>query len=376
MTALKGIRVLDLTHAHAGPICTLYMAAMGADVIKIEPKWGEMTRMFPPLVKGQSPYFLFLGRGKKGVTLDLKNPEGNDIFKELVKDADVVMENFSPGTMDRLGLGYDVLKEINPRIIYACISGFGHTGPWVNRRSFDPIAQAASGYMWLMKDAIAPDGPPLQAPEAIADTVPGFSALIGILAALVSRTETDRGQKVDVAQMDAMIGTMQSFSFWNIANMSFRTAGRTGRVGVSGLRETSDGYVMFALPPGRITDWFMELLGVEELTQEIVDKWVKERTTDDVVETLEKTGVPVAAVMDLDEVQACPQAKAREMFVKVNHPTMGEIIEPGFPIKFSETKGDISAPAPLLGEHNVEVYKRLLGYSEEKIEELRKKGVI
>jgi len=376
MTALKGIRVLDLTHAHAGPICTLYMAAMGADVIKIEPKWGEMTRMFPPLVKGQSPYFLFLGRGKKGVTLDLKNPEGNDIFKELVKDADVVMENFSPGTMDRLGLEYDVLKEINPRIIYACISGFGHTGPWVNRRSFDPIAQAASGYMWLMKDAIAPDGPPLQAPEAIADTVPGFSALIGILAALVSRTETGRGQKVDVAQMDAMIGTMQSFSFWNIANMSFRTAGRTGRVGVSGLRETSDGYVMFALPPGRITDWFMELLGVEELTQEIVDKWVKKRTTDDVVETLEKTGVPVAAVMDLDEVQACPQAKAREMFVKVNHPTMGEIIEPGFPIKFSETKGDISAPAPLLGEHNVEVYKRLLGYSEEKIEELRKKGVI
>jgi len=376
MTALKGIRVLDLTHAHAGPICTLYMAAMGADVIKIEPKWGEMTRMFPPLVKGQSPYFLFLGRGKKGVTLDLKNPEGNDIFKELVKDADVVMENFSPGTMDRLGLEYDVLKEINPRIIYACISVFGHTGPWVNRRSFDPIAQAASGYMWLMKDAIAPDGPPLQAPEAIADTVPGFSALIGILAALVSRTETGRGQKVDVAQMDAMIGTMQSFSFWNIANMSFRTAGRTGRVGVSGLRETSDGYVMFALPPGRITDWFMELLGIEELTQEIVDKWVKERTTDDVVETLEKTGVPVAAVMDLDEVQACPQAKAREMFVKVNHPTMGEIIEPGFPIKFSETKGDISAPAPLLGEHNVEVYKRLLGYSEEKIEELRKKGVI
>ena len=376
MTALKGIRVLDLTHAHAGPICTLYMAAMGADVIKIEPKWGEMTRMFPPLVKGQSPYFLFLGRGKKGVTLDLKNPEGNDMFKEMVKDADVVMENFSPGTMDRLGLSYDVLREINPKIIYACISGFGHTGPWVNRRSFDPIAQAASGYMWLMKDAIAPDGPPLQAPEAIADTVPGFSALIGILAALVSRTETGRGQKVDVAQMDSMIGTMQSFSFWNIANMSFRTAGRTGRLGLSWLRETSDGYVMFALPPGRITDWFMELLGVEELTPEVVNKWVKERTTDDVVETLEKTGVPVAAVMDLDEVQACPQALAREMFVKVDHPTMGEIIEPGFPIKFSETKGDISAPAPLLGEHNEEVYSRLLGLSKEDVEALRKKGVI
>jgi crotonobetainyl-CoA:carnitine CoA-transferase CaiB-like acyl-CoA transferase len=352
------------------------MAAMGADVIKIEPKWGEMTRMFPPLVKGQSPYFLFLGRGKKGVTLDLKNPEGNDIFKELVKDADVVMENFSPGTMDRLGLGFDVLREINSRIIYACISGFGHTGPWVNRRSFDPIAQAASGYMWLMKDAVAPDGPPLQAPEAIADTVPGFSALIGILAALVSRTETGRGQKVDVAQMDSMIGTMQSFSFWNLTGSSFTRAGRAGRAGVSGLRETKDGYVMFALPPGRITDWFMELLGVDELEAEVVNKWTKEKTTDEVVDILEKTGVPVSAVMDLDEVQASPQALAREMFVKVNHPTMGEIIEPGFPIKFSETKGDISAPAPLLGEHNVEVYTRLLGYSEEKVEELRKKGVI
>jgi len=352
------------------------MAAMGADVIKIEPKWGEMTRIFPPLVKGQSPYFLFLGRGKKGVTLDLKNPEGNDMFKELVKGADVVMENFSPGTMDRLGLGYDVLKEINPKIIYASISGFGHTGPWVKRKSFDPIAQAASGYMWVTKDAIAPDGPPLQSPEAIADTVPGFTALIGILAALVSRNETGKGQKVDVAQMDSMIGTMQSFSFWNLTQMSWMRAGRSGRVGVSGLRESSDGYVMFALPPGRITDSFTALLGVEELTPELVDNWVKEKTTDEVVKILAETGVPVAAVMDLDEVQASPQAEAREMFVKVNHPTMGELTQPGFPIKFSETKGDISAPSPLLGEHNVEVYKRLLGYSEEKIEQLRKTGVI
>jgi CoA:oxalate CoA-transferase len=376
MTALNGIRVLDLTHAHAGPICTLYMAAMGAEVIKVEPKWGEMTRMFPPLVKGQSPYFLFLGRGKKGVTLDLKNPEGNEMFKELVKKADVVMENFSPGTMDRLGLSYDVLKEINPKLIYASISGFGHTGPWVKRKSFDPIAQAASGYMWVTKDAIAPDGPPLQAPEAIADTVPGFTALIGILAALVSRNETGKGQKVDVAQMDSMIATMQSFSFWNLTQMSWTRAGRSGRVGVSGLRETKDGYVMFALPPGRITDGFTELLGVEELTPELVDKWVKDQNTDNVVKILEETGVPVAAVMDLDEVQASPQAKAREMFVKVDHPTMGELVLPGFPIKFSETKGDISAPSPLLGEHNVEVYTKVLGLTEEKVEELRKKGVI
>jgi crotonobetainyl-CoA:carnitine CoA-transferase CaiB-like acyl-CoA transferase len=230
--------------------------------------------------------------------------------------------------------------------------------------------------MWVTKDGIAPDGPPLQATEAIADTVPGFTALIGILTALVSRNETGKGQKVDVAQMDSMIGTMQSFSFWNLAQVSWMKAGRSGRVGVSGLRETSDGYVMYALTPGRITDSFTQYLGVEELTPEIVDKWVKEKTTDEVVEVFAEIGVPVAAVMDLDEVQASPQAKAREMFVKIDHPTMGEIVQPGFPIKFSETKGDISAPSPLLGEHNVEVYSKVLGLSKEKVEKLRKQGII
>jgi crotonobetainyl-CoA:carnitine CoA-transferase CaiB-like acyl-CoA transferase len=376
MTALKGIRVLDLSHAHAGPICTMYMAAMGAEVIKIEPIWGDMTRMFPPLIKGQSPYFMFLGRGKKGITLDLKNPEGKQLFEKMVQKSDVVMENFSPGTMDRFGLGWEVLKKINPQIIYASISGFGHTGPWANRRSFDPIAQATSGFMWLMKDAINMDGPPIQAPEAVADTIPGLTCLVGILAALISRNSTGKGQRIDVAQMDSMMATMQSFSFWNITGMSFMKAGRTFRVGVSGLRNTKDGYVMFSLPPGRITDWFKNLLGVEELERDMVDKWVADRTTSEVVQLLEETGVPVGAVVDLVEAQNSPQAIARDMFVKVMHPILGEIIEPGFPIKFSETKGDNSNPAPLLGEHNVEVFTSFLGLTPEKVEELRKKGVI
>ena len=376
MTALEGIRVLDLTHAHAGPICTMYMGAMGAEVIKIEPAWGDMTRMFPPLVKGQSPYFVFVDRCKKGVTLDLKHPRGRELFMELVRKADVVMENFSAGTMDRLGLGWDVLRELNPGIIYASISGFGHTGPWKDRRSFDPIAQATSGYMWIMKDAIAPEGPPLQAPDAIADTIPGFTCLIGILAALIHREKTGRGQRVDVAQMDSMMAVMQSFSFWNLAGTTFLRAGRAGRVGVSGLHETRDGYVMFSLPAGRITDWFRELLGVEELTEEIVRDWVSRRTTDEVVNTLAETGVPVGPVQDLDEAQRCEQAVAREMFVKVNHPTLGEITEPGFPIKFSETMGDVTAPAPLLGQHTAEVLTGVLGLTKEEVESLRKEGVV
>jgi CoA:oxalate CoA-transferase len=376
MTALEGIRVLDLTHAHAGPICTMFMGAMGAEVIKIEPLWGDMTRMFPPLIKGQSPYFMFVDRCKKGITLDLKHPRGKELFMELVRKADVVMENFSAGTMERLGLGWEVLRELNPSIIYASISGFGHTGPWVDRRSFDPIAQATSGYMWIMKDAIDPEGPPLQAPDAIADTIPGFTCLIGILAALIHRGKTGRGQRVDVAQMDSMMAVMQSFSFWNLAGTTFLRAGRAGRVGVSGLHETRDGYVMFSLPAGRITDWFKELLGVEDLTEDVVKNWVSGRTTDEVVKTLVETGIPVGPVQNLDEAQRCEQAVAREMFVKVNHPTLGEITEPGFPIKFSETMGDVTTPAPLLGQHTEEVLVGILGLTKEEAESLRKEGVV
>ena len=376
MTALKGVRVLDLTHAHAGPICTMYMAAMGADVVKIEPKWGDMTRMFPPLVKGQSPYFMFLGRGKKGVTLDLKNPKGREMFLELVRKSDVVMENFSPGTMDRLNLGWEVLQETNPGIIYASISGFGHTGPWKDRRSFDPIAQATSGYMWLMKDAVNPEGPPILAPDAIADTIPGFTCLIGILAALHYRTNTGRGQRVDVAQLDSMLAVMQSYSFWNISDRTFNKAGRGAGIRVSGLHKAKDGYLMFSLPAGRITDWFTNMLDVEELTEEAVVEWVSSRTVEEAVHELAEIGVPVGAVLDLDQSQQNPQALAREMFVKVQHPVLGELTEPGFPIKFSETKGDNTDPAPLLGEHNVEVYKRLLDLSEDEVEALRKEGVI
>ena len=376
MTALEGVRGLDLTHAHAGPICTMYMAAMGADVVKIEPKWGDMTRMFPPLVKGQSPYFMFLGRGKKGVTLDLKNPKGREMFLELVRKSDVVMENFSPGTMDRLNLGWEVLQETNPGIIYASISGFGHTGPWKDRRSFDPIAQATSGYMWLMKDAVNPEGPPILAPDAIADTIPGFTCLIGILAALHYRTNTGRGQRVDVAQLDSMLAVMQSYSFWNISDRTFNKAGRGAGIRVSGLHKAKDGYLMFSLPAGRITDWFTNMLDVEELTEEAVVEWVSSRTVEEAVHELAEIGVPVGAVLDLDQSQQNPQALAREMFVKVQHPVLGELTEPGFPIKFSETKGDNTDPAPLLGEHNAEVYKRLLDLSEDEVEALRKEGVI
>ena len=376
MKALEGIRVLDLTHAHAGPICTYYLAAMGAEVVKVEPPWGEMNRYFPPLVKGVSPYFAHLGRGKKGVTLNLKDPRGREMFMEMAKGADVVVENFSPGTVDDLGLGYETLRELNPGIIFASISGFGQTGPWRDRRSFDSIAQAASGFMWLTGDGVDPDGPPLKATEAIADTIPGFTALIGILAALNHRHRTGKGQRIDVAQMDAMIAVMQSFSFWELARTTFERALDDRVDPAFGAHRAKDGYVVFMAPAGRLTDWFRELLGIEEMERRVVEEWVSGRTVDEVVEALAGTGIPVAPVLDLDGVMRNEHALQRGMFVRVGHPSLGETTLPGFPIKFSETEGDVTRPAPLLGEYNKEVYSELLGLSEDEIEALRKEGVI
>lgn len=366
---------MDLTHAHAGPICTLYMAGLGAEVIKIEPPWGEMIRFFPPLIKGASPYFAFLDRCKKGVTLDLKRPRGKEIFEELVKKSDVVVENFSPGTMEGLRLSWERLKELNPKIIYASISGFGQTGPWRNRRSFDPVAQASSGYMWLMKETVEPSGPPYVAPEAIADTVPGFTALIGIISALYQRQTTGQGARIDVAQLDSMIAIQQSFSFWNLAGITFDRAIRDAGPALHGLYKASDGYVMFSVPEGHITDQFRELVGVEELNRENIATWTVAKTVDEVVDLLVRNGVPVARINDLDEIQGNEQAKARGMFTKVSDPALGEHAQPGFPLKFSGT-GDLSTPAPVLGQHNTEVYSGILGLSDEEIDGLRKDGTI
>jgi crotonobetainyl-CoA:carnitine CoA-transferase CaiB-like acyl-CoA transferase len=376
MGPLDGVRILDLTQAMAGPLCTMFLAGMGAEVIKIEPPWGELSRLFPPLVNGISPYISYLGRNKKGVTLNLKHPKAVEIFKKMVKRSDVVVENYSPGTMDRLGLGWETLKETNPNIIFSSISGFGQYGPWSSRRSFDPIAQASSGYMWLMKEAIDPDGLPLLAPEAIGDTIPGLCAALGIVSALYHRQKTGKGQWIDVAQMDAMISVEPSLVFWSMANTTFKLSRTAHRLNYSGLYKAKDAYVMISLPEGQISDRFRELAGKQELSIELVAEWVENKTVDEVVQTLSGKGIPISPVLDLDQVLVNDHAMAREMVIKVDHPQLGEIDMPGFPIKFSETKGSLDVAASLLGECNSEVYSELLGLSEKEVHELKREGVI
>lgn len=376
--ALENIRVLDLTHYQAGPTCTMLLADMGAEVIKVEPPWGDQGRFLPPLDKGGlSPYFAHLNRNKKSIALNLKHTKGVEILKELVKVSDVVVENFAPGTMERLGIGYKTLKEINPRIIFASISGFGQYGPYSSRLSFDWIAQAMSGFMAIEGDAASPGGPPITLVESLGDTIPGMFGTIGVLTALYHRNLTGRGQRIDVAQLDSLISVILSITYYTMSGMAWHQVARKYRdFGPSGMYRARDGHVYIVAPPGAILDRLMKVLPVEDVDQDAVGRWVQDRTVDEVVSTLVEAKVPVAPVLTIDKVITDPHVRAREMVVEVEHPKAGTVRTPGFPIKFSKTPGKIRKVAPLLGQHTEEVLSRLLGYSRDKIDRLREEKVV
>jgi len=374
--ALSSVRVLDLTHAMAGPMCTMFLAGMGAEVLKIEPPWGEMTRFFPPLVKGVSPFFAYLDRCKKGITLNLKKEEAVKIFKELVKRSDVVVENFSAGVMDRLGLGYDVLSGVNPRIVFVSITGFGQTGPYSTRLSFDPIAQAVSGFMTLTGQETDSPGCPVQVAEAIGDSVPAMQAVIGILAALYNRQFTGRGQRIDLAQVDSLVSIFPSIAFWTMAGITFRDALNKFQVGPSGLFQAKDGYVAVTAPEGDIQDRLLKVMGEKSFEMPKFKEWVQSRGVDEVVKLLVEARIPVGQVLDLSRVISDPHVQAREMVVEVDCPGVGKVKMPGFSIRFSETPGALNEPHPTLGQHNEEVFTKLLGYNKGDLARLKQEQVI
>jgi crotonobetainyl-CoA:carnitine CoA-transferase CaiB-like acyl-CoA transferase len=379
MKILDDIRILDLTHVWYGPWATMMLADMGAEVIRVEPPWGAIDRLAEGALFGGASYtFHHLNLNKKDITLDLKNPDGIAILKELVKKSDVVVQNFSPGAMERLGLGYEVLKELNPGIIYAALSGFGQDGPYTKRRSYAMIAEAMSGHTRLTGERADPEGPPIEMAQAYGDLGPGTMAAMAILGAIRYRDRTGVGQMIDVAQYDCMVAYNTSITGYTLSGLlplELRKKYPMGR-GVGGLYEAKDGgWIRLAAFGPRFIDRLNRHYEVEMVEKEFIEGKVKEMTRDEAVELYVGLGLPCAPIFHVDETVADPHLAARGMFVEVEHPLAGTVKVPNFPIKFSETPGEIRTAAPVLGANSKEILTGVLGISEERFTELVRAGV-
>ena len=398
--ALENLTILDLTRVLAGPFCTMMLADMGASVIKIEiPAGGDDTRTYPPFrehnLEGEreSLYFANINRNKKGITLDLKAPEGKALFKELVKKADIVVENYRPGVMDKLGLGYDVLQELNPRLIYAAVSGFGCYGPYHLRPGYDILSQAMGGMMAITGPK---GGPPTRAGSALGDILGGLHVTIGILAAVNARTITGKGQRVDVGLMDSVIAATENtaLKYLESGKIPERMGNRYAAVSPYDAFRCKDGVVIIAAGnqhlyeklctevlhrPDMITDpRFVDMpgrLANQDAIQEVIEDVLKDYTMQEATELVLSKGIPAGPILDVSQILADPHVKAREMFVEMDHPTLGRITINGCAIKLMDTKPSVRTPAPALGQDNRAVYQGLLGLTDAQFDALCEKHV-
>jgi len=391
--ALEGVRVLELTHAWAGPYCGMMLGDMGAEVIKIEnPRQKTEARGGYPYVGGESVLFMMLHRNKKSVTLDLKKPDGKKIFLDLVRTADIVVQNFRPGLMKKLGLTYDVLKEINPALVYASLSGYGNTGPKADYPGVNMIALAESG---LAATTIIDDRPPVPLGYALCDVVASMWASHGILSAYIRRLKTGKGQEVDTSLIEAGISLMVSpvAQHFHVKGDWVAQTGRNDSNAPSGFFMCSDGtyLTVFASYPA-LWDRFVEVMNLQHLAtdprfstrdartvnaealHEIIAKIYITKPTEYWVELLVKAGIPASPVNTVARMVADKQVVAREMIVEQQHPTAGKINVIGVPVKLSETPGGVRTRAPLLGEHTAEVIGAL-GYRNQ-LEKLKQEGVV
>lgn len=391
---LRGVKVLDLTRVLAGPYCGMMLADMGADVIKIEvPKKGDDSRRNAPVVNGESAYFMNLNRNKKGMTLNLKSEKGKEIFRNLVKESDIVLENYRPGVMEKLGLGYEDLRKINPAIVYGAVSGFGHYGPYSKRAGYDIIGQAMSG---LMSTTGWPESSPTRTGTAISDILGGLSCTIGVLAAYTNRIKTGEGDKVDISLVDATVSSLE------IINMIYLCTGRVpGKIGNRyeaiypyDTFKAKDGMVIIACGNDKLYNLLKGVLNIPELEDEkfninldrvkynaelkmIIDSWTCERNIDDIVEMLLAVGIPAAPVNTIDRVVADPHiAVAREMFVDMEHPIAGKMKLTGNQLKFTNRKIKIDRPSPILSQHTEEILSEKFNISHEDYLQLLKEEVI
>jgi crotonobetainyl-CoA:carnitine CoA-transferase CaiB-like acyl-CoA transferase len=379
--SLEGVRVLELARYQAGPRGGMILSDLGAEVIKIEKLGGEETRRSEPLVRGQSVYFSVYNRGKKSLCLDLRAARGKEVFAALVPIADVVLENFRPGTMAKMGFSYDQLRELKPDIILTSVSGFGQYGPYRERPAFDPLGQAMSGLMSLTG---APVGTPLGAATSLVDRYTSLHATIGTLAALHHRDRTGEGQLVDCCLMDSALTMVEIPTSYYLA--TGEEGGEAGRPPF----KAKDGHVVISASGSAMATRLMQIAtgnkeaGAEGWTSRVgrgdarrkaVEAWCAENTVDHIVKTLLDAEIPVAPVKTIPQVAVDPHLWEREMLVKMEDPVAGEMYLPGATIKMSKTPGRVG-PVPTPGQHTDEVLSRLLGYDRVTLEELRQAKVI
>jgi len=389
MGPLAGVKVIELAHVMAGPTCGLMLADMGADVIKIEktPDGDDIRRSIPPVVQGESAAYLMMNRNKRGIAVDLKRPEGLEIARRLLRTADVAIENFRKRTMDRLGLGYEVLHDTNPGLIYCELSGFGRTGPYAERGGFDLIAQGMSGLMSITGEG--PGRAPVKCGAPVTDITAGILAAMGVLAAYVHRLKTGEGQRVDASLFEAGI----VHTYWQSA-IAFATGVAPGPLGSAHplsapyqAFETADGWI--TIGAANQSNWLklVDALDAEGLKRDprfvtnaarmanlpalvaALAPLFKRRSSADWLQRLEAAGVPAGPVQDVVQMHADPQTRAREMVVEVEHSRLGKTKTIGAAVKFSATPSGVRRGAPVLGEHTREVLREY-GYQDAEIDAL------
>jgi formyl-CoA transferase/CoA:oxalate CoA-transferase len=392
---LTGLTILDLSRVLSGPYCTMLAADMGARVIKIEhPDRGDDTRAWgPPFVQGESAYYLGINRNKESVAVDFKHPSGRALIEQLLARADVLVENFRPGTLAKLGLDHAAVAERYPSIIYVSISGFGQNGPRREEPGYDAVAQAEGGLMSVTGE---PDRPPVRVGVAIADIASGMFAFQGLLLALLARGRTGRGQLVDVSLLDSITALLsyQASRYLIAGDVPGRTGNRHATIAPYGAYEAADGLIVLAI--GNDSQWrrFCDTLDLQALAADprfetnqgrvvhensLVDgltATLRTQRVDELVTRLRAAGVPCGAVRSVDEVLADPQVVARSMIQTTSHPTIGKLDLLGIPVKLSETPGAVRLPPPRLGEHTRSVLQADLGLDASTIQELAAAGAI